>query len=71
MYLSTFETAELKKQLAEKHDLTLHMHDACGAQYFSLGKEADKEARELIVSFIEALGGKVTFTEGGKAFAVK
>ena len=71
MYLSTFEAAELKKQLAEKFDLTLHLHDACGAQYFSLDKAAGDEARELIVSFIGNLRGKVTFTEGGKAFTVK
>ena len=71
MYLSTFEASELKKQLAEKFDTALHMHDACGAQYFSLDRAAGKEAEEFIVNFIKSIGGRVTFTKDGKAFTVK
>lgn len=54
MLLSLDDIIELKKNILKKYNKTLHMHDTCAGQYFSL----DDKIEGIEVYIREFLKGK-------------
>ena len=65
--ISTIETAQLKKELAENFGAELHLHDSCGGQSFSMDKSGE-DITEYIKTFFAERGVKIKFTPDGKQF---
>lgn len=65
--INTFNVADCNRVLAEAGlDTRIHMHDACGGQFFSwdsLG-EKDPQVREAIAAFFSARGVELAFNDG-------
>ncbi|MDO4849797.1 MAG: hypothetical protein Q4B45_08520 [Coriobacteriia bacterium] len=64
--INTFDVADCNRALAEAGlETRIHMHDACGGQFFSwdsLG-EKDPQVREAIAAFFRARGVELAFNE--------
>ena len=64
--INTFDVAECNHALAEAGlDTRIHVHDACGGQFFSwdsLG-EKDPQVREAIAAFFRTCGVDLAFNE--------
>lgn len=71
MYILTLsEVSELKALIKNKFNTTLHFHDSCGGQVFSLD-ESDKNIKEFITAFFTAKNLKVIFFDDGKQFSTE
>jgi hypothetical protein len=68
--LTLADAAELKAAAAAQCAATLHFHDACGGQSFSLDAPATPELRELVTQFAAQKGGRAVFDNDGLSFRV-
>lgn len=69
MAISITEASELKKAIFESFGVTLHFHDGCGGQYFTLDERND-EIKQFVESYFEKKGMTVTFIARGTQFSV-
>ena len=69
MAISITEAAELKKAILDNFGVTLHFHDGCGGQYFTLDERND-EIKRFIESYFDKKGMTVTFIARGTQFSV-
>lgn len=69
MILSLDEMIALKAALKEACGVTLHVHDACGGQSFTL-ESADDEVRTALAAYLAARGQKPVFARGGADFII-
>ncbi len=64
--INTFDVVDCNKALAAAGlETRVHLHDACGAQFFSwdtLG-ELDVQVREAVAAFFAARGVELAFNE--------
>ena len=58
MAISITEASELKKAILDNFGVTLHFHDGCGGQYFTLDERND-EIKRFIVGCITVYCGEV------------
>ena len=65
MAISITEAAELKRAILDNFGVTLHFHDGCGGQYFTLD-----EIKRFIESYFDKKGMTVTFIARGTQFSV-
>lgn len=71
MYILTLsEVSELNTLIKNKFNTTLHFHDSCGGQAFSLD-ESDENIKEFITAFFAAKKLKVVFFDDGKQFSTE
>lgn len=70
MYLSLFDAAEIKNEIAERFSVQIHFHDGCGGQYFSIDNPNEKTEEDIIAYFAER-NLKADFTENREYFSVK
>lgn len=70
MVLTLQQVMELKKHLEEHTNQSVHLHDACGGQYFSLDY-ADEQAHKVLVDYFSAKGISVNFAMDKKGFTLK
>ena len=64
MAISITEAAELKRAILDNFGVTLHFHDGCGGQYFTLDERND-EIKRFIESYFDKKGMTVTFIARG------
>ena len=69
MAISITEAAELKRAILDNFGVTLHFHDGCGGQYFTLYERND-EIKRFIESYFDKKGMAVTFIARGTQFSV-
>jgi len=69
MAISITEASELKKAILDNFGVTLHFHDGCGGQYFTLDERND-EIKRFIESYFDKKGMTVTFIARGTQFSV-
>ena len=69
MAISITEASELKKAILENFGVTLHFHDGCGGQYFTLDERND-EIKQFVESYFDKKGMTVTFIARGTQFSV-
>ena len=55
MAISITEAAELKRAILDNFGVTLHFHDGCGGQYFTLDERND-EIKRFIESYFDKKG---------------
>jgi type IV secretory pathway TraG/TraD family ATPase VirD4 len=65
--ISTYEIAQLKKEVRERFSTAVHFHDSCGGQSFSLDKNND-EISAFISDFFGQRNIKVRFSADGSHF---
>ena len=70
MILTLVEAAELKKKAAERFSVSIHFHDCCGGQYFTVDKLTE-ELKEFITAFFAEKNLRVSFSENGEHFFVE
>ena len=69
--VNTFDVVDCNKALEEAGFLArLHMHDACGGQYFSW-QEDQAGVRDLLKGFFAERGVAIGFVDGDDAFVVR
>lgn len=69
--INTFDVVDCNKALeAAGFSARLHMHDACGGQYFSW-QEDQPGVKELLAEFFSARGDAIEFVDGDDAFVVR
>lgn len=66
--ISLAEAAELKRIAGEKFAVSLHFHDSCGGQYFSLDEPADAGLMAWLSEYAEGKKLRVLFSEDGLGF---
>lgn len=64
MAISITEASELKRAVLDNFGVTLHFHDGCGGQYFTLD-ERNEEIKRFIESYFDKKGITVTFIARG------
>ena len=69
MALTLSEVIELKNLINEKGGVEIHMHDACGGQYFTLG-EPSPETVGIIKSYLEPKGIKARYSPNNDSFTI-
>lgn len=69
MLLSLDDIIELKKNIKEKYNTTLHMHDTCGGQYFSLD-DITEGTEEYIKEFLKKKNITPVFSENKLSFSI-
>ncbi|MBQ4122190.1 hypothetical protein IJD44_00470 [bacterium] len=71
MYTLNFtEIIEFKKVIKEKYGETIHIHDTCPNQYFSLEKANDK-IKIFIEEYFKNKNRQVIFDDNGITFSIK
>ena len=69
--VNTFDVVDCNKALeAAGFSARLHMHDACGGQYFSW-QEDQAGVRDLLEEFFAGRGVAIEFVDGDDAFVVR
>lgn len=69
--LNLEEVIALRKLLEVAGAGRLHLHDACGAQYFSLeGGRVAAEVVAIIEEFLDGLGMRASFNITGDGFSI-
>ncbi|MBP5242469.1 MAG: hypothetical protein J6Z36_02120 [Clostridia bacterium] len=74
MALTLSEVSELKQELSNKFGVTLHFHDACGAQSFSLdagGMPVSDEAKAWLTDYFQSHRINAQFSKTGNNFTVR
>lgn len=69
MSLNIDEVLELKKYLRNNNAAEIHMHDACGGQYFTLD-EPDEFTMKLIKDYFVNKNIKASFSENNDSFTI-
>lgn len=69
MAISITEASELKKAILENFGVTLHFHDGCGGQYFTLDERND-EIKQFVENYFGEKGMTVNFIAKGTQFSV-
>ena len=67
--LNLDQVITLRRLLEEAGAGTIHMHDACGAQYFSL-EGATSDTASIIENFVAGQKLKVSFNITGDGFSI-
>lgn len=67
--LDFFEINDLKIYLSEHHAQTIHLHDTCGGQYFTMD-QADEYTEGLIKDYLSKMGQQVIFEEDKLSFTI-
>lgn len=71
MYTLTLsEVNELKTIIKNQFDTTIHLHDCCGGQSFSVDKNTE-ELKKFITAFFAAKKLNVVFSENGMQFSIE
>lgn len=70
MILTSFEVANIKKEIAKKFSVQVHFHDGCGGQYFTVEKMTE-ELQKYITYFFAEKNMNVLFSENGGQFFVE
>ncbi|MHC1695029.1 MAG: hypothetical protein AB9835_07125 [Eubacteriales bacterium] len=68
--LSLSDFIELRDYLSERGGVGIHLHDACGAQSFSLDS-ADEDSIRFITEYFADKGQKAVFTSDKLSFTLK
>lgn len=67
--LTLDDIIQLKKQVQERFHETLHTHDTCGGQSFSV-RELTPELRSFLTDYFRQKGLKPTFSDTDGQFVV-
>lgn len=70
MILSLSDAATLKQEAAERFGVSIHFHDGCGGQYFSVD-EPTQEFKAYITAFFAQRNLLVHFFADGEQFIVE
>ena len=70
MILSLSDAATLKQETAERFGVSIHFHDGCGGQYFSID-EPTQELKAYITVFFAQRNLLVHFSTDGEQFIVE
>ena len=70
MTLTLAQVIELKKYLEENAGQSVHLHDACGGQYFSLDY-ADEKAKKAVEDYFAPKNIEASFAVDQKGFTLK
>lgn len=70
MILSIKEFLNLKTFVEENSKQSVHLHDACGGQYFSLDY-ADEETKKIIEDYFDKNGVTAEFAVDKKGFTLR
>ena len=65
--INILEIIELKKTLDEKFDIKMHIHDACGGQYFSTDN-LNPAGKKYIIDYFKNKNYQVIFTSNDTEF---
>ena len=68
--LTISEVSELKTIINTRFNTTLHFHDCCGGQHFSLDAPT-KELRDFIDAYLKEKGLLADFSEDNRQLSVK
>jgi hypothetical protein len=68
MVLNIDDFLKLKKEIRDKFNVEVHMHDTCGAQYFSFEQEMDEGLTNFLKEYFSNIKGKFIPGEDGKSF---
>jgi len=71
MILNLSQITELKQQLSEQFGVYLHLHDTCGAQYFSFDAPVSMEVQDYIIEFVHQYGALAQFSEDQTGLFIK
>lgn len=69
MILSISDAAQLKKEINEQLSVSIHFHDGCGGQYFTLEETSDAVVRQ-ITDFLSEKNLNAVFSEDGLQITV-
>lgn len=69
MSLNIDEVLGLKKYLENKNAVKMHLHDACGGQYFTLEKP-DKATMDLIKLYLKEKKIMAVFSNDNSSFTI-
>lgn len=69
MALNIDEILELKKYLEGKKAVAIHLHDACGGQYFTLDKP-DENTTDLIKDYLKNKNITASFSANKDSFTI-
>lgn len=67
--LNLYEVSDLKKYLSGHHAQTIHMHDVCGGQYFTVD-QGGEDTEALIKEYLRKLNRKVVYAEDRLGFTI-
>ena len=68
--LTLSDVNKLKTIIKNQFDTTVHFHDCCGGQYFSIDKPTE-ELKEFIAAFFVEKKLNVIFSENGRQFSIE
>lgn len=69
MILSISDAAQIKKEINEQLSVSIHFHDGCGGQYFTLEETSEAVVRQ-ITEFLLRKDLNAVFSEDGLQFSV-
>ena len=69
MTINLNDIIELKKIIAEKYNIKLHLHDTCSGQYFTLEAKPDN-IEDFINKFLAGKKLKANFSSDGLSFYI-
>lgn len=69
MILSISDAAQLKKEINEQLSVSIHFHDGCGGQYFTIDETSEAVVRQ-ITEFLLEKDLNAVFSEDGLQFTV-
>ena len=70
MILNFSDVTQLKNAVAQRFSLTIHFHDGCGGQYFTVD-ETTEELKAFLSEYFAKRKLNVTFSADGTHFSVE
>lgn len=70
MVLTIEQVIALKEAVKQNTGHAVHLHDACGGQYFSLDS-ANEQVKNFIIDYFAQKGAAAVFANDQKGFTVK
>ena len=70
MILSISDAAQLKKEINQQLSVSIHFHDGCSGQYFTIDETSEDTIRK-ITDFLSEKNLSAVFSEDGSQFTVE
>ena len=71
--LNYFQISDLRRELEERFSVRLHMHDTCGALYFSFDEAPGDDVRAFLAEYLrqpEIGNMRIVWMQDGLSFAL-
>lgn len=68
--IDLFKIIELKKNILDKYNVVLHIHDACSGQYFSFD-EPNNDVYNFVTEYLKSEKYNAVFSDDKKSFHIE